>query len=330
MNLPSSMPALVVREPGPSARLEVADLPLAQPGPDQVLVKVAFAGVNYIDQLLVQGIVPADPAARGVPGLEASGIVAALGERARGVALGDRVAWMGGLDAACYAPYAVIDAARVVPVPQALPLDAAACLPVAATTALHLIGLAGAGTAGRRTLVHAATGGVGVMLVQLLSKQGFEVIATTRNAGRTDFLRSLGAHQVLVPGADGGLGPAAHGVDVSFNAMGGDTVAQDIQRLAPYGQVVLYGLFAGPPGGVGESLVGAWGKSAAVRGADIFTQYVHRPGEFRAALVQGLALAAEGTLATPQAEVADLAHAGAALARLRSQGAQGKVLLRMP
>ena len=334
MTLPSYMLAAVVRESESGPRLEVTELPTPVPDPGQLLVKVSHAGVNNIDQLLVQRVVPAHPAARGIPGLEASGTVVALGTGVTAVKAGDRVAWMGGLDAACYAQYAVVEESRAAIVPENLGLDAAACIPVAAPTAMHLIALAEPGPQLaapplRRTLVHAATGGVGVVLVQLLRRRGCEVIATTRSPARQEFLENLGAHMTLVPGPDGVLQGLEGRVDVSFNAIGGASVLRDIEALAPYGQVVLYGLFAGPPAGVGAALATHWNKSAAIRSADIFTLYQNRPERFKDFLREGLKLAAAGQLATPLTEVVGLQNADEALARLRKRGAQGKVLLQM-
>lgn len=332
--LPSYMLAAVVRVSESGPRLEVTELPTPVPGPGQVLVEVSYAGVNNIDQLVVQRVVPAHPAARGIPGLEASGIVVALGTGVTSAKVGDRVAWMGGLDAACYAQYAVVDKSRTAMVPESLGMDAAACIPVAAPTAMHLIALAEPGpqmalSPVRRMLVHAATGGVGVVLVQLLRRRGCEVVATTRSAARQEFLKNLGADMTLVPGPDGLLQGLEGQIDVSFNAIGGASVLRDIEALAPYGQIVLYGLFAGPPTGVGEALATHWNKSAALRSADIFTLYLNHPERFHDFLCEGLKLAAAGQLATPLTEVVGLRDADGALARLRKHGAQGKVLLQM-
>lgn len=328
------MLAAVVRVSESGPRLEVTELPTPVPDPGQVLVKVSYAGVNNIDQLVVQRVVPAHPAARGIPGLEASGIVVAVGTGVTTAKVGDRVAWMGGLDAACYAQYAVVDESRTAMVPESLGLDAAACIPVAAPTAMHLIALAeprpqSAPPLVRRMLVHAATGGVGVVLVQLLRRRGCEVVATTRSAARQEFLKNLGADTTLVPGPDGFLQGLEGQIDVSFNAIGGASVLRDIEALAPYGQIVLYGLFAGPPTGVGEALATHWNKSAALRSADIFTLYLNHPERFNDFLCEGLKLAAAGQLATPLTEVVGLRDADDALARLRKRGAQGKVLLQM-
>ena len=228
--------------------LEAVERPTPYPRPGEVLVAVRAAGVNLSDALMRQGRYAVEPPLPAVPGNEASGVVAAVGEGVKGLAVGDRVAaslFAAGVHVGGYASHVVIDAAYATPLPSALSFDEAVALMVQGTTALALV--RHTEVAGRSVLVSAAGGGVGTLLVQLLRRAGARrVIAGASTEDKRQHSLALGADAAVdytaagwvdeVRALTGGAGP-----DVVFESVGGQVTADSFAMLAPRGVLVVYG-----------------------------------------------------------------------------------------
>ena len=249
------MRAIQAREAGGPEVLELVELPDPTPGPGQVLVKVAAAGVNFIDTYRRGGVYPM-PFPH-VVGSEGAGEVVALGGGVDDVAVGDRVAWSDAPDS--YAELVLVNAARLVPVPDGVDMHVAAALPLQGMTAHYLATSTYPVQPGDDVLVHAAAGGVGLLLTQLVVAHGGRVIATVSTAEKEALAREAGADEVirydqlgdltaelpkLVKDATGGKGVA-----VAYDGVGKTTFDASLASLRVRGMMVLYGGSSGqvPP-----------------------------------------------------------------------------------
>src|SRR4051794_29761638 len=188
------MQAIQVTETGGPEVLKLTELTTPTPGPGQVLVRVAATGVNFIDTYLRSGLYPRPLPF--VPGSEGAGTVVALGSEVDGVAVGDRVA---AVDlAGAYAQDAVVAADRVVPLPDGVDTAQAAAVLVQGITAHYLVTGSFPVRGGETVLVHAAAGGVGLLLTQLATARGARVIGTVSTPQKAELARGAGADEVLV------------------------------------------------------------------------------------------------------------------------------------
>jgi len=220
--------------------------PVARPG--QILVEVAAAGINFIDVYRRSGVyrqpVPY------VPGAEGAGVVAAVGEGVTHFAEGDHVAWC---DApACYAERAAVDAAAAVPVPDGIDLKVAAAVMLQGLTAHYLCRSTFPVQPGQVAVVHAAAGGVGLLLTQMIKSLGGTVIATTSSTAKAALAQRAGADHVTTYGEFGEVTRKAtdgKGADVVFDGVGKDTFDASLAALRPRGMMVLFGGSSGqvPP-----------------------------------------------------------------------------------
>ncbi len=257
------MRAVLVESPGGPQALRLAQVPDPEPGPGQLLVDVAAAGVNRADLLQRAGHYPSPPGAPPWPGLEVAGTVVAVGASAStpdaggggphpaaAPQVGDRVAAL--LAGGGYAERVVVDATHVLPVTSALSLVDAAGLPEAVATlwsnmrAAHL-------APGETVLVHGGSGGVGSVAVQVLHALGHRVVATAGGAERCARVAALGADVVVdhrtqdvrevVQGTTDG-----RGVDVVLDVLGGRALGDNVRLLAEGGRLVVIGLQQGARG----------------------------------------------------------------------------------
>ena len=233
--------------------LSVAEREAPRPGPGQVVVEVAAAGVNYMDIYQREGVGSYRPEPPFVPGAEGAGTVAAVAEGVTGLAVGDRVAWAG--PGSSYAEQVALPADRVVPVPDGVSLQVAAAAILQGMTAHYLCTSTYPVREGDVAVVHAAAGGVGLLLTQMVKRRGGIVVATTSGGSggeKAELARSAGADHVtgydgfraMVDEVTGGAG--AH---VVYDGVGKDTFDDSLAALRPRGMMVLYGAASGqvPP-----------------------------------------------------------------------------------
>jgi NADPH2:quinone reductase len=242
------MRAIVVSELGGSEVMVLRDQPDPVAGPGQLLVEVAAAGVNFIDIYLRSGVYK--QSLPYVPGSEGAGVVIAAGEGVTEFQAGDHVAW-----ADCpgsYAEKAVVAAADAVPVPAGIDLKIAAAAMIQGLTAHYLCRSTFPVGGGTVAVVHAAAGGVGLLLTQMIKDLGGTVVATTSSASKAVLAQQAGADYVttyeefcaVVGAVTGG-----RGADVVFDGVGKETFDASLSALRPRGMMVLFGGSSGqvPP-----------------------------------------------------------------------------------
>ncbi|SDM81299.1 NADPH2:quinone reductase [Lentzea albidocapillata subsp. violacea] len=229
--------AVVVRSAGGPEVLEHTDVPSPVPGDGDLLVKVSAAGVNYIDTYQRSGQYPLTlPTALG---LEGAGEVVA--SNSPDFAAGDKVAWMGVLGS--YASEVVVPAASAVRVPDGLDVELAAASLLQGITAHYLTHSTYVVKEGDRVLVHAAAGGVGLLLTQWAKSKGATVVATVSTDEKEALAREAGADQVL---RYGDFASRIEKVDVVYDGVGADTFDQSLASLKPRGMLALFGASSGP------------------------------------------------------------------------------------
>jgi NADPH2:quinone reductase len=241
------MRAVVVGEHGGPEVLQASELPDPSPGPGELLVDVAAAGVNFMDIYQREGRAPYGGGLPYVPGAEGAGTVAATGAGVSGFAAGDQVAWTG--VPGSYAERAIVPADRAVPVPAGVDLEVAAAVMLQGMTAHYLCHSTYPVAPGDPVVVHAAAGGVGLLLTQMATARGGTVVATTSTEAKAQLAAAAGAHRVagyqdfgtVVRKVTGGAGAAA-----VYDGVGQATFDASLAALRPRGYMVLYGAASGP------------------------------------------------------------------------------------
>jgi len=244
--IPDEMTAIAVEGgKGPPEALKPVRIKTPAPGPGQILIKVAAAGVNRPDVIQRLGFYPPPPGAPDTMGLEVAGEVAALGAGAARWTLGDSVtALLGG---GGYAEYAVVDARHALPVPKGMSLIEAAGLPETVFTVFANVFEGGRLKAGETLMVHGATSGIGVTAIQMGKAAGAKVIATGRGADKAAEALKLGADKAVDTSTDDFVAVAkdAGGVDVVLDMVGGDYVAREFETLNAGGRIVMIATLGG-------------------------------------------------------------------------------------
>ncbi len=239
------MEAIRVQEHGGPEVLTPAETGAPEPGPGQVLVQLAAAGVNFVDTYYRTGLYP-QPVPY-TPGSEGAGTVVAVGDGVESPKVGDRVASTN--FAGAYALFALAAADRVVPVPDGVSEELAAAVLLQGMTAHYLLLDSYRVRPGDTVLVHAAAGGMGLLLTQLATRFGARVIGTVSTPDKEKLARQAGAAEVLgygeVPARVREL-TGGEGVPAVYDGVGRDTFDASLASLRPHGVLVLYGYASGP------------------------------------------------------------------------------------
>jgi NADPH2:quinone reductase len=241
------MHAVVVTEPGGPQVLRLTDRENPSPRAGEVLVEVAAAGVNFMDIYAREGRTPYSRETPFVLGAEGAGVVGAIGDDVSGISVGDHVAWTG--VPGSYAEQVVVPADRAVLVPSGVELTTAAAIMLQGCTAHYLASSTFPVAAGTVAVVHAAAGGVGQLLTQLVRVRGGVVVATTSGGAKQDIARQAGAQHVagyedyldVLRDVTGGTG-----ADVVYDGVGNATFDRSLEALRRRGLMVLYGAASGP------------------------------------------------------------------------------------
>jgi len=241
------MKAIVVHEHGGPEKLSYEEVPRPSPQAGQVLVRVAYAGVNYIDTYHRTGLYPVDVPF--IPGMEAAGTVEEVGEGVTEFSPGDRVAYA--MSRGSYAEYAVVPAQVLIKIPDALSLEQAAAVMLQGMTAHYLTHSTFPLEPGHTALIHAAAGGTGLLLVQMAKMRGARVLATTSTEEKARRVREAGADEVILyTQADFQLEArrltGGRGVDVVYDSVGAATWEKSLDSLRPRGMMVSFGNASGP------------------------------------------------------------------------------------
>lgn len=328
------MKAVAISAYGGAEMLRLTEMPAPQAGPGQILVRQAFAGVNFADVYMREGLYGGQhtygTALPFVPGVEGAGEVVATGPEVQGFAPGDRVAYC--LGKACYAEQIVVETAKAVHLPEDIGTDLGAALILQGSTAHYLTHSLFALEPGHRCLIHAAAGGVGQLMVQLAKARGAFVIATAGGPEKVAFVRGLGADLVIDYRSDCFLEAVraatdGEGVDVVYDSVGRDTIARSLRCLKIRGTCVLFGASSG----VVDAVVP---MDLAEAGSVFFTRphlahYRRTAAESQRRMDDLLALIRSGGLRQTIDAVFPLDAAAEAHRRLEGRLSRGKILLKM-
>ncbi len=306
--------------------LTCEEAPVPVPAAGQALVQIEAIGLNYIDTYHREGLYPVGLPC--TPGVEAAGTVCALGEGVEEVKVGDRVAYAGAIGA--YAEQAAVPAARLVPLPGGVDFATGAAAMLQGMTAHYLVHGSYALAKGDTALIHAAAGGVGLLLVQMASQRGARVIATVSTPEKEVLARQAGAHEVIryteqdfeteVKALTGG-----RGVDVVYDSVGKSTFDQGLNVLRPRGYMVLFGQSSGPVPPLDPGLLNTKGSLFLTR--PTLVHYTATRPELLARATEVLDWLAEGKLNLRIGARFPLAQAAEAHRALQGRLTTGKVLL---
>ncbi len=310
---------------GPDA-LRLADVPVPSAGPGQIVVRVEAAGVNFIDVYHRTGLYP-NPLPL-VPGMEGAGVVAALGP---GVSLfreGDRVAWANVLGS--YAEHVLLAADRAVAVPLGLRADTAAAAMLQGMTAQYLCTSTYPLKKGDTCLVHAAAGGVGLLLVQMAKRRGARVIGTVGTEAKAVLAREAGADEIILYAQEDFLGEVkrltgGRGVDVVYDSVGKTTAEKSLDCLVARGMMVFYGNASGPVPPIDPLVLSRKGSLFLTRPS--LVHYIADRASLEARAADVLGDAAAGRLKVRIDRIYPLAEAAEAHRALEGRQTTGKVLL---
>jgi NADPH:quinone reductase len=320
------MRAIRVSETGGPSVMTVEDVPTPEPGTNEVRVKVAAAGVNFLDVYFRSGQYPAELPL--TPGVEAAGTVEAVGAGVTDAAIGDRVAFMGVRGA--YAEQVIVPSERLVPVPQGITLEQAAAVMLQGVTAHYLATSTFPLEAGHSALVHAGAGGVGLLLTQIAKMRGATVYTTVSTEEKAERSRSAGADHVILytevdfAGELRRLGP--EGVHVVYDSVGRDTFDQSLTCLRERGMAVLFGQSSGAVDPVAPQRLNTGGGLFLTRPST--AHYAARRDELLARAADVFAWVADGRLQVRIDETHELGDAPRAHERLEGRRTTGKLLLR--
>lgn len=321
------MKAVLCRVFGPVSGLVLEDVPAPQPGPGEVLIRVAACAVNFADTLIIQGKYQTRPALPFSPGGEVAGVVAALGPGVTGPPPGSSVLAMtshGG-----FAELAVANAEAVVPVPEGADPVAAAALSYAYGTAFHALRDRGGLRPGETALVLGAAGGTGLAAVQLAKLLGARVIAAA-SGNRLEICRQAGADMLLDYSRKGWRDrlrelTEGRGVDLVYDPVGGSYAEPALRSMAWGGRYLVIGFAAGEIPRIPLNLTLL--KGCAIMGVFYGSFAKREPEANRALMGQLLAWVREGRLRPWISATYPLAEAPAALEALLSRRATGKVVV---
>ena len=320
------MKAIQITEFGGPEVIQYRDVEDPRPGPDQVLVEIQAAGINFADIYGRRGEYPGPPFPRTL-GQEGAGVVREVGSGVSGFAAGDLVAYCG--VPGSYAALAAVPAARLVKMPAGLDARAGAAAMLQGMTAHYLCNSTYPVQRGDRVLIHAGAGGVGLLLIQMVKRLGGYVYTTVSTEDKAALVRAAGADEVIlysqVDFAEV-LRQATNGegVHVAYDAVGATTFDGSIASLRRRGYMVLYGQASGPVPPVAPSVLNA--KSLFLTRPGL-GDYIATRAELEQRAGDVLGGIARGDLKLRVEHVFPLAEAAEAHRALESRGTTGKVLL---
>jgi NADPH:quinone reductase len=320
------MKAIQVKQVGGPEAMEYVDLAVSQPKPNEVVVKLVASGVNFIDVYVREGRYKAQTPF--VLGQEGAGTVVAVGTEVKSVKNGDRVAWTGLLGS--YAEYAAVPAERVVPIPAGVTDQQAAATMLQGMTAHYLSHDTYLLKKGDTALVHAAAGGVGLLLTQMAHNIGARVIATVSTDEKAKLARDAGADDVILYTqadfeAETKKLTGGKGVDVVYDSVGKTTFEKGLNILRPRGMMVLFGGSSGavPP----FDLIALSQKGSLYVTRPTLVNYIATREELLARSSSVFGMIASGKLKLRIEHTYPLAEAQRAHRELEGRKTTGKLLL---
>jgi NADPH:quinone reductase len=320
------MKAIQIHETGGPEVLRLTELPIPQPGPGQVLIRIEAIGVNFIEIYFRKGVYKASLPL--TPGSEAAGTVEELGPGVNGFKAGDSVASVSALGS--YAEYALVPAAQLVKVPDGLTPEQAAAAMLQGMTAHYLTHSTFPLKPGDTALVHAGAGGMGLLLTQMAARLGTRVITTVSTRAKAELSREAGATDAIlytekdfeaeVKRLTGGKG-----VDVVYDSVGKTTFDSSLNCLRPRGMLALFGASSGPVPPF--DLIQLSGKGSLFVTRPTLWHYIATRQELEWRAGDVLGWAAKGELKLRTEHLYPLAEAAQAQADLADRKTTGKILL---
>jgi NADPH2:quinone reductase len=322
------MRAIEISQPGPPDVLKLTERPVPVPTQGQVVIKVAWAGVNRPDALQRAGAYAPPPGASDLPGLEAAGEVVALGDGVRGIAIGDHVCAL--LPGGGYAEYVATPAVHCLPVPAGMGLKEAACLPENMFTVWSNVFTRGGLEAGERFLVHGGSSGIGTTAIQLAHVFGARVFTTAGSDAKCQACLDLGAEQAINYKTTDFVEVLREqgGANLILDMVGGAYIPRNIKALADDGRLVQIAFLQGPK--VELNFAQIMTRRLSITGSTLRPQ----SDLAKARIAQDLRemvwpLLDAGRIAPVMDSEFDLANAAAAHARMESSEHIGKIVLRV-
>ena len=320
------MHAIRVHQTGGPEVLRYESVERPSPGPGQALVKIDAAGMNFIEVYQRTGLYKVSLPF--IPGSEAGGIVVEIGTGVSAVRVGDRVASQS--FAGSYAEFSLAPAERLVKLPDGVSTRLGAAVMLQGMTAHYLACSTFPLASGHVCLVHAAAGGVGLLLCQIVSRRGARVIGTVSTEEKARKAREAGAHEVILYTQQDFQAETMRltgqgGVDVVYDSVGRTTFAKGLDCLAPRGMMVLYGQSSGPVGAIDPQILNQKGSLFLTR--PTIVHYVATRVELLERASAVLGWVADGSLKVSVGREFPLAAAAEAHAELEGRKTVGKVLL---
>ena len=324
--LPDIMQAVEISEFGAPEVLKPVSRPVPSAGAGQVVIRVAYAGVNRPDALQRAGGYMPPKGASDLPGLEASGEIAAIGAGVTGLEVGDKVCAL--LPGGGYAEYVMTPAAHCLPIPEGVTLKEAACLPETCFTVWSNVVTRGGLKAGERFLVHGGSSGIGTTAIQLAKALGARVFATAGSEEKCAACKELGAEVAINYREDDFVEVlrAEGGADLILDMVGGDYLPRNVKALADDGRLVQIAFLQGPK--VALNFAHVMMRRLTITGSTLRPQ----SDLAKAAIAQDLSeavwpLVAAGKLRPVMDSSFPLAKAAEAHARMESSAHIGKIVL---
>jgi NADPH:quinone reductase len=322
------MQVVEITRPGGPEVLEPATRPVPVPGVGEIVIRVAFAGVNRPDAAQRAGTYAPPPGASDLPGLEAAGHIAAVGPGVTRWQVGDRVCAL--LPGGGYAEYVTCPADHALPVPDGLDLRAAACLPETFFTVWTNVFLRGGLQAGERFLVHGGSSGIGTTAIQLAAARGARVFATAGSDDKCAACVALGAEQAINYRTQDFVAELKKqgGANLILDMVGGDYLPRNIQALADDGRLVQIAFLNGPK--VELNMAPVMVRRLTITGSTLRPQSVAAKSAIARDLEREVwPLLAAGRIAPVIDTEFPLADAAQAHARLESSAHIGKIVLKV-
>ena len=330
MTIPTMMTAIEIAEPGPAQALRAVQRPVPEVGPDEVLIRVAAAGVNRPDVQQRMGHYPPPPGVTDIPGLEVAGEVVRVGATVREPAVGSRVCAL--VAGGGYAEYAVAPAVQCLPVPGTLSLEEAAVLPETVFTVFYNVFQRSRLRPGEWLLVHGGSSGIGVTAILLAKAYGARVIVTAGSAEKCAACRALGADVAIDYKREDFVAATlaateGRGADVILDMVGGEYAARDIAAAAVEGRIAIIATQGGREAKI--DLRQLMLKRLMLGGSTLRPQSADAKGRLAAALREKIwPLIESRSLRLPIHASFPLAQAAQAHALMESGTHIGKIVLR--
>lgn len=319
------MQAIQISQYGDPDVLKIHNVPIGKPGNGQALVRLKMAGINFIDIYQRKGIYPVKLPY--IPGLEGAGVVEEVGEGVKNVKPGDRVAYVH--EPGAYAEQSLVKAEYLIPLPSDLSFEQGAAFPLQGMTAHYLIHEFRKIRREDIILIHAAAGGMGLLLVQWAKHLGARVLGTVSSEEKAKIAKEAGADEVIIYTKNDFVSEVkrltnGHGADLIIDGVGKTTFAGNLQAAAIRGNIVIFGAASGPAEPISPNVL--MNHSLTVSGGSLFNYLLNKEELLKRAkaVIQGIQ---EGWLKLRIDSIFPLEKASESHRKLEERKTAGKVLL---